>query len=254
MKDEAYVAELLAILTNDYPTGIDPDDSYGMADDGIDRYDGFGRDVVVTSLDVQPGAHGDEIGVGFRLPATGQQGVVWLPFDREWRDLSGYAQPAAFAPWVATRVEVEAHRFVSPPDPRVQEVVLPPRNEQWRMLKAELDLQGRTTETAPGRFEVVVQEGTEAEQTVTVVISPGEWEEVLRRNLTCLDIEFADAFGPLDEDDRFIVAYRGTLERSIREELPPVPGWAFGRELDALRDSRGPRGPEDGWVAYGPRE
>ena len=45
MSDEEYVATLLAILTNPAPTGIDPADPYGSADDGIDRYGGFGRDV-----------------------------------------------------------------------------------------------------------------------------------------------------------------------------------------------------------------
>ncbi len=48
--DEAYVRELLAILTNPHPTGISPDDPYGQADDGIDRYGGFGRDYWVEDL------------------------------------------------------------------------------------------------------------------------------------------------------------------------------------------------------------
>ncbi len=58
MDDTAYVSELFGILTNPAPTGIDPDDPYGQADDGIDRYDGFGRDVRVTSARVVPGEHG----------------------------------------------------------------------------------------------------------------------------------------------------------------------------------------------------
>jgi hypothetical protein len=49
MEDDAYARELWAILTNPTPTGIEPDDPYGQADDGIDRYNGFGRDVWVES-------------------------------------------------------------------------------------------------------------------------------------------------------------------------------------------------------------
>ena len=52
MHDEAYVQELLAILTNPAPTGIDPADPDDQADDRTDRYDGFGRDLRVTSAAV----------------------------------------------------------------------------------------------------------------------------------------------------------------------------------------------------------
>ena len=67
MSDEEYVATLLAILTNPAPTGIDPADPYGQADDGIDRYDGFGRDVEVLGLRVVDGPYGDELEVSFVL-------------------------------------------------------------------------------------------------------------------------------------------------------------------------------------------
>ena len=60
MEDQAYARRLFAILTNPHPTGIDPDDPYGAADDGIDRYDGFGRDVWVASVEV----------VGDKVPAS----------------------------------------------------------------------------------------------------------------------------------------------------------------------------------------
>ena len=55
MEDAAFAAGLLAILTNPHPAGIDPDDPYGQSEDGIDRYDGFGRDVWVESLEVADG-------------------------------------------------------------------------------------------------------------------------------------------------------------------------------------------------------
>lgn len=67
MDDATYVQTLLAILTNPSPTGVDPDDPCGQADDGIDRYDDFGRDVRVTSARVVPGEHAPMLEVGFAL-------------------------------------------------------------------------------------------------------------------------------------------------------------------------------------------
>ena len=67
MVDEEYLATLLDILTNPAPTGIDPADPYGQADDGINRYNGFGRDVTVTGLRVVDGPHGEELEVTFAL-------------------------------------------------------------------------------------------------------------------------------------------------------------------------------------------
>lgn len=112
MEDEAYVSVLLAVLTNPNPAGISPNDPYGQADDGIDRYDGFGRDVWVESMEVTAGDHGAELMVVFGLavpeePALqgiADRGSVRLPFDREWRQLSGYEDPAEFAPEVARQV------------------------------------------------------------------------------------------------------------------------------------------------------
>jgi hypothetical protein len=40
--DHAFVATLLPIVTNPVPTGIAADDAYGRADDGSDRWNGFG--------------------------------------------------------------------------------------------------------------------------------------------------------------------------------------------------------------------
>lgn len=103
------------------------------------------------------------------------------------------------------------------------------REEQWALLHHYLAREGRTTEVAPGRFEVVVDEGADVQQTVTVVITPDEWAEVLLHDHPDLDILFADTFGPLDDDERFVVHHKGRLERSVREELPPVRGRATER-------------------------
>jgi len=95
--EQAFVARVLAILTNPEPTGIAPDDPYGQADDGIDRWNGFGREVWVESLEVVDGAYGPEleVTVGLAVPAEEAaripgRAVTGVPFEREWRRLSGY--------------------------------------------------------------------------------------------------------------------------------------------------------------------
>ena len=74
MSEEEYVATLLAILTNPAPSGIDPADPYRRADDGIDRYDGFGRDVRVIDLGVVDGRYGDDLEVSFVLSLPAPRG------------------------------------------------------------------------------------------------------------------------------------------------------------------------------------
>lgn len=226
--DDAYVERLLAILTNPHPTGIDPADPYGQADDGIDRYDGFGRDVRVEAISVADGEHGAEIVVGFelrvpwrwRLRRSPRQGTVRLPLDREWLELSGYLDPAAYAPVVAREVEHAALGLVArsarvgadsaPP-------ALPDRDEQWQALLGELSSSGAVRELAPGRIEVREPEGA----TVTVVVSPEQWEQVLRGRVS-VDEDLEVLLGSRQEDETFVVFYRGDLVLSTREKLPPV--------------------------------
>lgn len=76
MDDDGYIRTLQAILTNPEPTGTDPGDPHGRADDGIDRHDDFGREVLVESLDVAAGDHGAELVVTFALA---------LPPDPTWQ-------------------------------------------------------------------------------------------------------------------------------------------------------------------------
>ena len=99
--DATYVRELLAILTNPQPSGISPTDPYGMSDDGIDRYDGFGREVWVESLRVTDDGPWKELEVTFGLDVPGDpafrevpsSGTVRFPFGADWRELSRYAEP-----------------------------------------------------------------------------------------------------------------------------------------------------------------
>jgi hypothetical protein len=239
VNDEAYARELQAILTNQHPRGIDPNDPYGQAADGIDRYDGFGRDVWVESLKVVQGEYGAELEVNFGLAvpedsavsAMSSQGSVRVPFDREWRRLSGYEDPAGYAPEVARRVVAAARGlFVRalagddwwPARQRVREN-LPDRREQWRLLLAALAAVGSVTEPSPGRIVIHVGSAQEHEDgdDVTLLLSPDQWEEVLV-DMAGEDVDMWELFGSRPDDEIYLVFYDGELVGSTREELPPV--------------------------------
>jgi len=268
MEDEAYARELLAILTNPTPTGIDPNDPYRQADDGIDRYDGFGRDVWVETLDVTDGDYGTEVVVTFGLVvppdpawrAMPGRGTVRLPFDARWRRLSGYEDPAAYAPAVARQVEkaarahVERHRTgADRARPSGAERPLPSRDTQWQMLLDALNAEGiAVREIGPGRVEVDMGAGNDAKssEVVTVVVSPDEWERVVaERSGGDVDLYVAELLGPRGEDERFVVLYDGDLVRSTREDLPPVRGRAFERKIAQAR--REHPGRPSRWSAHG---
>jgi hypothetical protein len=241
MDDAAYLDALMAILTNPSPTGISHD-SYGMADDGIDRYDGFGRDARVTGLEIVEGRHGAELEVSYELAVprrarrrTPRNGTVRLPFDTEWRQLSGYADPADWAPRVARSVQAAAMRLVeTSQSSRGSRRALPTREEQWRLLLEALSGEGRAVEVAPGRIEVDVDAEDEV---LTVLVTPEQWEQVLLEDDALDDPELylQELIGPRDDDEQFVVFYQGGLCRSTRAELPPVRGTAAERELAEIR-------------------
>lgn len=241
MDDEEYAAALLAILGNPHPTGIDPADPYGTADDGIDRYDGFGRDVVVESATVVPGEHGPEVALGFalrgRLPdGTPRRGTATVPVEREWRRLSGLEDPAAYAPEVAAQVLrasgelVQAHL-----DPTTDDAPTPPpRDVQWRLLLEALSEHGEVSELGPGRLQVRDPGGATR---FTVLLTPDQWEQTWGRHTDGSTSLYVDELlSSADEDEAFVVPYRGDLRTSTREKLPPVRGRALERRLRALRD------------------
>lgn len=282
MDDAEYVTTLLSILTNPTPTGIDPADPYGQADDGIDRYNGFGTDVWVTAVEITDGPHGDELRVSFALAVPDEpqwhgmqtRGSVQVPFDAEWRELSGFGDPAAYAPQVAVRVESAAgelaqrHREGDARD-RMRDQVrarLPDRDGQRQMLLEMLRCEGTVTELGLGRFELhfdkvnEVNEVNEVDESpggpsmMTVVVTPEEWEEVLVSGAgddLCLYI--AEVIADPDPDERFLVFYDGDLTCSTREERPPVRGRARERWWAELRASH-PPGENDGWFAYEPTD
>jgi hypothetical protein len=260
-EDEAFVAELLAILTKPDPTGIDP---YGMADDGINRWNGLGRDIWVESLRVVDGEYGPELEVVVRLavpadetPRIPGRAVARVPFEREWRRLSGYESPADYAPYVAGEAEwaarshIRVHRAGPSQSTRREAAPLPARDVQWQLLLDGLAVEGGpAVEVSPGRIEVRLADSddhVEADSpVVTVVVTPGQWEDVLAAHgWRHVEIYLAQLLGPRDPDERFVVYYRGELVRSIREELPPVRGAARARRFAAM-------GP-GGWYAVAPQ-
>lgn len=272
MNDKVYARELLAILTNPDPTGIDPEDPYGRADDGIDRYDGFGRDVWVEELTVVDGDHGAELQVGFALAVPADpvwhgmatRGSVRLPFDSDWRKLCGYETPAAYAPVIALQVEIAAHRQVErhrdgpsgAAARRAARAALPSRDVQWQMLLDALSSPWRRAiEVARGRIELRVEHPDQpaSADVITVVATAEEWETVLaERAGDDADSYIAELLGPRDADEKFVVFFDGDLVRSTREELPPVRGRAFERKL-AQRLAQHP-GAQGHWSAHRPAD
>lgn len=290
MSDEEYVATLLAILTNPAPTGIDPADPYGQADDGIDRYDGFGRDVKVLGLRVVGGLYGDELEVSFvlRLPAgdsdwdgVPENGATRVPFDAEWRQLSEFGDPAAYAPRVANRVQFAARDHVVQHQHggraartraewrAAARAALPDRETQRHLLLETLAGEGDVTQVATDRFDLRLHRDDEGGRTedvagagvldetpevITFVLTPEEWEEVLVDEYKDdLRLYLAETLADPDPDERFVVFYDGSLHRSTREQRPPVRGRARERAWARLR-AQHPLEPGDGWYAYDPND
>ena len=238
MDDEDYARELFEILTRTPDPDVPP---WQLGDDGIDRHDGFGTDVRVTSLDVVPGVHGDQIEVGFALdpgylgPAP-TEGSLHLPFAAEWREAQGFAYPALHAPWVAWAVTTNVHRHISSHEPsREPDRDVPDRTTQWTLLLERLGREGEATEVAPDRI-VVRRRGIDD---LTVVLAAEEWERVLRRH----GVPTSGLFDFYDEllasghrDEHFIVFGDGDLVRWVRVELPPVSGAI--RAISALQAAR----------------
>ena len=257
--DEEYAAAMLAILANPSPTGIDPDDPYGQADDGIDRNDGFGRDVWVESVQLTHGDHGAELDVGFRLDLPEElavdgmpsRGSVRVPVDQEWRELSGYQEPRSYAPAVARKVEWAAHGMVERHRSRMRAgpTPTPTPAEQgtlWPRLLAGLSEHGNPVEVAPGRVELGSSTGA-----ITFLVSPDAWEQVVAVHAgNDIELYLDELLAPRQEDEVFVVFYEGDLARSTRANLPPVRGQAQARRLAEHRAAN--PGATYGWSANTP--
>lgn len=261
MQDDDYAQQLFEILTADAPA----DDSLAPLRQRIDRSTGFGRDQWVQSVEVVDGEHGAELRIVFGLRAPPdpqwrglpQQGSVQVPLDEEWRVLSGFAEPAAYAPSVVREVDAAARRVIErhqrglPPTPSADEVPPQPAGSekaQWQLLLQTLDGEGEAQEVAPGRIRLVE---ADSGGTVVFVVRPEQWQQVYVRHARGdLDLYFADLLGPRQDDETYVVFYRGRLVRSTRVELPPVRGSAFERRVAEAR--RKNPGAAFGWYAYTP--
>ena len=253
MDDEEYARELFAILT---ASPGEPVDAYGTAADRIDRYGGFGTEVRVTSIDVVPGPYGAQIQVGFVLDLPHDvdlpdRGTFLLPVDREWRELSGYAQPEDYAPRVAFHTEQAVRRHISAHKPRDRaHDNLPDRAAQHDLLLAVLGRYGDVYEQGADRY--VVRRG--GEDRLTVLVSPDEWEQVLRRNGTPDHVDFfEETVASTPRDERFFVFWDGDLVSSTREELPPlkIPGPTLRETRRRIAEAEA-TGQDLGWFAYTP--
>ena len=259
MEDQAYVAALSAILTNRHPV-IDPDDPYGGAEDGIDRYDGFGRDVWVESAAVAVGAYGAEAEVRFALAlpegllaeGMADHGTVRVPVGREWRELSGYENPRAYAPVVALHVEfaaramVERHEALMRGHPPTEPAAAGTR---WQALLDELSSYGSVVEVAAGRVELRGSSSV----AVTFVVTPEQWEVVVAKHVGAdFELFVAELLSPGLTDGDYVVFWDGRLTWSGREALPPVPAHSSDNHFAGDRNTY--PNANSGWYAYAPQQ
>lgn len=256
MDDEQYARHVFAILTRP----LDPDepvDAYGTGADRIERYDGFGTDVRVTSVDVVPGPYGSQLDIGFvldrdKLPEdVPAEGSLLLPLAAEWRAAQGYDEPSAYAPWAASALMRSAGRHIDAHRPKPEhDADLPDRDTQRALLHEVLQLEGEFEELAPGRFVV---RRSPARPDRTFLVTPDQWEEVLRkhgiRRSRVLE-HFSELLASGHPDELFLVFWEGDLVRSTREELPPVNGSL--RQLMAMQASGTHPDPNAGWYASRP--
>jgi hypothetical protein len=121
---------------------------------------------------------------------------------------------------------------------------LPDRAARWRVLLDGLAGEGAVREVEPGRLVLALDRGEDEQRTVTVLVSPPEWDRVLLRDYLELAPQdfFMELVGPLDPDRQpFIVFWEDDLVASSRDELPPVDPPVETRVV-----------PGGAWFAYAP--
>lgn len=235
MDDVACARQVYEILT----APPDPDIAPGhLGDDWIDRSDGFGTEVKVTAVAVVPGSHGNQLDISFVLDlpddvVVPREGSLLLPFDAEWRDVSGYTEPEDYAPHLARRLVRNIREHVRAHEPcQHDDRDLPARAEQHAMLLEVLGREGQVEQQAPNRYVVRRGEGDD----LTVLVTPGQWEQVIRRH----GLRRASLLEHIDEllastprEERFLVYWEGDVTTSTREKLPPAK-----RPFPPLRETR----------------
>jgi hypothetical protein len=108
-----------------------------------------------------------------------REGSLLLPFDAEWRQVSGYTEPEDYAPHIATRLVRNIREHVRAHEPsQHDDRDLPARAEQHAMLLEVLGREGQVEQQAPNRYVVRRGEGDD----LTVLVTPDQWEQVIRRH------------------------------------------------------------------------
>ena len=241
LDDHSYVDRLRAIFAANDPA------------DGIDREDGFGTEVRVADLRQVPGEHGAELEVEYELdvpprlrPEVSSRGSTRVEFGEEWRRLSGFEDPADYAPTIAKHVWFAAGRQVQQgrdePSPSRDEVdaTVPGKDVLFERLLTELTESGEVELVEPGAIRI--DEHLGGAQPVEIRVTPSQWREyVVGCEMNAWTDSGVDAWDPGDgfgmallfldemigsryEDEHFVVFYRDDFERSVRSELPPVRG------------------------------
>ena len=266
MSDDAFVAGLQAIFDADDPA------------DGIDRHDGFGADLRVVSLARVHDGDFPELEVVFELDLprrlrfrkVARTGTTRVLFGEEWLVASGNDSPPAYAPVVAREVSLAAVNHVSDviDRPRGRPVDLdevkrsvPAASVLWEKLVADLRPDHQSVVELEDGVVELVAEWMEGDGTTWVHVTPSQWRElvvdseVAARMDSGIDasstgdgpglawFHLHEEIGSLADDERHVVFFRGGFHRSVRAELPPVPG----RGLDLP-----PAGGGQGWFAFGP--
>ncbi len=256
IEDEAYLRRLREVFAANDPS------------DGIDRQDGFGRDVWVESLRPADDGPYEELEVTYRMAVPDRtefrdvprRSSTRLPFGRDWREASGHADPAELARTIAVAVFSAATGVVQQMrgDERRRAVNgnavrarLPDKQALWRELLERLEEYGAVRELVPGRVELLEERDYGEPAIVTLVVTPDQWRDfVVSAEIACRLDSGTDARGrgqgrsealfQLEEaidsrhpDDRFIVFDRTRFGASVRAELPLVSG--AGRAVRLLR-------------------
>jgi hypothetical protein len=208
MADEEYVADLRAMLTSLNPIGS-------------------GSGARVTSMRVVQDVAYDELEIEFDAVVDGEDlgsGSVRVDIDRDWRELSGYAEPGSYIQVVVRELERAVRRVVRP-QPSTPSI---DPDRAWADLLRNLGYHGTVREVGDGRLEVTEHDG----EVFTLQVTRKQWAQVWAH---VSDDYFHDLLGPRSEDETFVVFHRDDLARSVREALPPVRSTAFERLIEERR-------------------
>lgn len=169
-------------------------------------------------------------------------GSAYLPLTQEWRDASGFDEPADYVLPLASAVETAVARLVRshPPSPEPTPAEI---EERWQWLLERLALSGTVRADEPGRLVVEAEDGPG----FTVIVAPEEWARIATPVEP--DADDPQEFYSLQEDETYLVFHEDALVWSIRPDLPPVRG---GAELRRRVKAALGRGQDVGWFAYAP--